>query len=76
MEELRKLSTEIIKMVDQGDLMGCYSLFESAIRPLLADGNFDQTDEFIKLWNIQTGYVDEEDWASVMENIENIRPLV
>lgn len=74
MEELKKHSTEIIKMIDQGDLMGCYSLFESAIRPIL--GDLDPTDEFVKLWNTQAGYVDEEDWAAVMENIENIRPFV
>jgi hypothetical protein len=74
MEELKTLSAEILKMLDSGDLMGCYSLFESAIRPIL--GDLDPTDEFVRLWNIQAGYVDEEDWASVMENLENIRPLV
>jgi hypothetical protein len=76
MEELKKLTVELLKMIDAGDLMGCYSLFETDIREILTDGDLDQTDEFIKLWNVQMGYVNEEDWASVMENIENIRPLV
>ena len=74
MEELKKLTVEILKMLDAGDLMGCYSLFESNIRNILPD--LDPTDEFVRLWNVQAGYVDEEDWASVMENLENIRPLV
>jgi|TARA_B110000503_G_scaffold21880_1_gene33512 hypothetical protein len=74
MEELRKLSTEIVKMLDQGDLMGCYSLFESAIRPIL--GDLDANDQLVKIWNEQAGYVDQEDWAAVIENVENIRPLI
>ena len=74
MEELKTLSVEIIKLMDNGDLMGCYSLFESAIRPIL--GDLDANDQLVKIWNVQAGYVDEEDWAAVMENIENVRPLV
>lgn len=74
MEELKTLSVEIIKLLDNGDLMGCYSLFESAIRPIL--GNLDANEQLVKIWNVQAGYVDEEDWAAVMENIENVRPLV
>lgn len=74
MEELKTLSVEIIKLLDSGDLMGCYSLFESAIRPIL--GDLDANEQLVKIWNVQAGYVDEEDWAAVMENIENVRPLV
>jgi len=74
MEELKTLSVEIIKLLDNGDLMGCYSLFESAIRPML--GDLDANEQLVKIWNVQAGYVDEEDWAAVMENIENVRPLV
>jgi|TARA_R110001632_G_scaffold225889_1_gene359167 hypothetical protein len=74
MEELKTLSVEIIKLLDNGDLMGCYSLFESAIRPIL--GDLDANEQLVKIWNVQAGYVDEEDWAAVMENIENVRPLV
>ena len=74
MEELKTLSVEIIKLLDNGDLMGCYSLFESAIRPIL--GDLDANEQLVKIWNVQAGYVDEEDWAAVMENMENVRPLV
>ena len=74
MEELKTLSVEIIKLLDNGDLMGCYSLFESAIRPIL--GDLDANEQLVKIWNVQAGYVDEEDWAAVMENVENVRPLV
>tara|TARA_B110000305_G_C19349758_1_gene593648 strand:+ start:979 stop:1203 length:225 start_codon:yes stop_codon:yes gene_type:complete len=74
MEELKTLSVEIIKLMDNGDLMGCYSLFESAIRPIL--GDLDANDQLVKIWNEQAGYVDQEDWAAVIENVENVRPLV
>ncbi len=76
MEELKTLSVEIIKLLDNGDLMGCYSLFESAIRPLLINGDLDANEQLVKIWNEQAGYVDEEDWAAVIENVENVRPLI
>lgn len=51
--------------------MSCYSLFESNIRGILDD--LDPDDDFVKLWLTQRDYVDDEDWAAVMANIENIR---
>ena len=57
--------------MDNGDLMSCYSLFESNIRGLLDD--LDPNDGLVKLWLTQKDYVDDEDWAAVMENVETIR---
>lgn len=71
MDELIKYSREIMTHMDNGYLMSCYSLFESNIRGILDD--LDQDDDFVKLWITQKSYVDDEDWASVMANIEKIR---
>jgi hypothetical protein len=74
MDELIKYSEEIMTHMDNGDLMSCYSLFESNIRGLLDD--LDPNDGLIKLWLTQKDYVDDEDWAAVMENVENIREYI
>ena len=71
MDKLIEYSQEIMTHMDNGDLMSCYSLFESNIRSILDD--LDPNDDFVKLWLKQRDYVDDEDWASVMANIENIR---
>jgi hypothetical protein len=71
MDKLIEYSQEIMTHMDNGDLMSCYSLFESNIRSILDD--LDPDDDFVKLWLKQRDYVDDEDWASVMANIENIR---
>jgi hypothetical protein len=71
MDKLIEYSQEIMTHMDNGDLMSCYSLFESNIRGILDD--LDPDDDFVKLWLKQRDYVDDEDWASVMANIENIR---
>ena len=71
MDELIKYSREIMTHMDNGDLMSCYSLFESNIRHILDD--LDLNDDFVKLWITQKSYVDDEDCASVMANIEQIR---
>ena len=71
MDKLIEYSQEIMTHMDNGDLMSCYSLFESNIRGILDD--LDPDDDFVKLWLKQRDYVDEEDWAAVMANIENIR---
>ena len=71
MDKLIEYSQEIINHLDNGDLMSCYSLFESNIRGILDD--LDPNDDFVKLWLTQRDYVDDEDWAAVMANIENIR---
>jgi len=36
----------------------------------------DANEQLVKIWNEQAGYVDEEDWAAVIENVENVRPLI
>jgi|TARA_Y100000022_G_C13120407_1_gene315495 hypothetical protein len=74
MDELIKYSEEIMTHMDNGDLMSCYSLFESNIRGLLDD--LDPNDGLVKLWLTQKDYVDDEDWAAVMENVENIREYI
>jgi len=71
MDKLIEYSQEIMTHMDNGDLMSCYSLFESNIRGILDD--LDPDDAFVKLWLTQRDYVDDEDWAAVMANIENIR---
>ena len=71
MDKLIEYSQEIMTHMDNGDLMSCYSLFESNIRGILDD--LDPDDDFVKLWLTQRNYVDDEDWAAVMANIENIR---
>ena len=71
MDKLIEYSQEIMTHMDNGDLMSCYSLFESNIRGILDD--LDSDDDFVKLWLKQRDYVDDEDWAAVMANIENIR---
>tara|TARA_B100001287_G_scaffold146025_1_gene122937 strand:+ start:5131 stop:5361 length:231 start_codon:yes stop_codon:yes gene_type:complete len=71
MDELIELSHKMVKMLDNGDLMGCYSLYESDIRPMLP--NFDESNELANLWKIQGANVDEEDWAKVIEHMESIR---
>ena len=71
MDKLIEYSQEIMTHMDNGDLMSCYSLFESNIRGILDD--LDPDDDFVKLWLKQREYVDDEDWAAVMANIENIR---
>tara|TARA_B100000035_G_C20716098_1_gene429143 strand:+ start:247 stop:477 length:231 start_codon:yes stop_codon:yes gene_type:complete len=71
MDELIKYSEEIMTHMDNGDLMSCYSLFESNIRGLLDD--LDPNDGLVKLWLTQKDHVDDEDWAAVMENVETIR---
>ena len=71
MDKLIEYSQEIMTHMDNGDLMSCYSLFESNIRSILDD--LDPNDDFVKLWLKQREYVDDEDWAAVMANIENIR---
>jgi len=74
MDELVAQSKVIIEHLDNGDLMSCYSVFEANIRNILDD--LDQEEELVKLWQVQRGHVDDEDWAAVMENIENIRAVV
>ena len=74
MDKLIEQSNIIIGHLDNGDLMSCYSIFEAEIRNILDD--LDQDEELVKLWQVQRGYVDEEDWAAVLENIENIRAVV
>jgi len=74
MDKLIEQSNIIIGHLDNGDLMSCYSIFEAEIRNILDD--LDQDEELVKLWQVQRGHVDEEDWAAVMENIENIRVVV
>jgi len=74
MDELVAQSKVIIEHLDNGDLMSCYSVFEANIRNMLDD--LDQDTKLVQLWQTQRGYVDDEDWASVMENIENIRAVV
>ena len=74
MDKLIEQSNIIIGHLDNGDLMSCYSIFEAEIRNILDD--LDQDEELVKLWQVQRGHVDEEDWAAVMENIENIRAVV
>ena len=71
MDKLIEYSQEIMTHIENGDLMSCYSLFESNIRGILDD--LDPDDDFVKLWLTQRNYVDDEDWAAVMANIENIR---
>jgi polyhydroxyalkanoate synthesis regulator phasin len=71
MEELKKLTKQMVEMIDNGDLMGCYSLFEAEIREKLS--SLDQESELVQGWVQQGKLVDEEDWAAVMENMENIR---
>lgn len=71
MDKLIEYSQEIMTHMDNGDLMSCYSLFESNIRGILDD--LDPDDALVKLWLKQRDYVDDEDWAAVMANIENIR---
>ena len=71
MDKLIEYSQEIMTHMENGDLMSCYSLFESNIRGILDD--LDPDDDFVKLWLTQRNYVDDEDWAAVMANIENIR---
>ena len=46
-EELKKLTEQMVEMIDNGDLMGCYSLFEAEIRDRLP--NLDQESEAIAL---------------------------
>jgi len=75
MDDLIRLTKQIIEYVDSGDLMSCYSLFEAEIRSIVESLEED-TSELVRLWKIQRGYVDEEDWAGVLENIENIREIV
>jgi hypothetical protein len=74
MDELLQYSNEIMTHMDNGDLMSCYSLFESNIRGILDD--LDPNDGLVKLWLTQKDYVDDEDWAAVMENVENIREYI
>ena len=74
MDKLIEQSNIIIGHLDNGDLMSCYSIFEAEIRNILDD--LDQDEELVKLWQVQRGHVDEEDWAAVMENIENIRAVI
>jgi len=74
MDKLIEQSNIIIGHLDNGDLMSCYSIFEAEIRNILDD--LDQDEELVKLWQVQRGHVDEEDWAAVMENIENIRKFI
>ena len=74
MDKLIEYSQEIMTHMDNGDLMSCYSLFESNIRGLLDD--LDPNDGLVKLWLTQKDYVDDEDWAAVMENVENIREYI
>ena len=74
MDELLQYSNEIMTHMDNGDLMSCYSLFESNIRGILDD--LDPNDGLVKLWLTQKDYVDDEDWAAVMENVENIRKYI
>lgn len=74
MDELMKYGKEILEHLDNGDLMSCYSLFESNVRHILDD--LDPEDEFVKLWLIQRDNVDNEDWAAVMEHSEKIREVV
>ena len=74
MDKLIEYSQEIMTHMDNGDLMSCYSLFESNIRAILDD--LDPSNDLVKLWLTQRDYVDDEDWASVMANIENIREML
>ena len=71
MDKLVELSKEILNHMDNGDLMTCYSMFEANVRGLLED--FDQDDEFIKVWLTQRNNIDDEDWAAVIETAEEIR---
>ena len=71
MDKLLDFTNEILNHMDNGDLMSCYSLFEAEIRHLLYD--LDQEEELVKLWQIQRGHADDEDWAAVMEHMETIR---
>ena len=71
MDKLLDFTNEILNHMDNGDLMSCYSLFEAEIRHLLDD--LDQEEELVKLWQIQRGHADDEDWAAVMEHMETIR---
>ena len=64
MDKLVELSKEILNHMDNGDLMTCYSMFEANVRGLLED--FDQDDEFIKVWLTQRNNIDDEDWACLL----------
>ena len=74
MDKLIELSKEILNHMDNGDLMTCYSMFEANVRSLLDD--FDQDDEFIKVWLTQRNNIDDEDWAAVIETAEEIRKFI
>jgi hypothetical protein len=74
MEELNKLTKQVVEMLDNGDLMGCYSLFEAEIRDIIP--TLDQDSEMGKTWLHQVKLIDDEDWAGVMENMENIRKFI
>jgi len=74
MDELKKLTERMVEMIDNGDLMGSYSLFEAEKKEKLP--NLDQESELVQGWIQQGKLVDEEDWAAVMENMENIRKHV
>lgn len=74
MDKLIEQSNIIIGHLDNGDLMSCYSIFEAEVRNMLDE--LDQEEELVKLWQTQRDYVDDEDWAAVMENIENIRAVI
>ena len=74
MDKLVELSKEILNHMDNSDLMTCYSMFEANVRGLLED--FDQDDEFIKVWLTQRNNIDDEDWAAVIETAEEIRKFL
>jgi len=71
MDKLVDFTNEILNHMDNGNLMSCYTTFESEVRHILDD--YDPEHEFIKLWHVQRKLVDDEDWAGVMEHMEKLR---
>jgi hypothetical protein len=76
MIELFEGCKKLVEFAESGDLMSALSYFESELRPVIEDTETYHNEELLKLLKEMCVYIENEEWAAGLENVEKLSDIV
>lgn len=76
MVDLFEGSKILVEFCENGDLMSALSYFEGELKAVIDSTTTHQNEELLKLLKEMSVYIENEEWAGALENVEKLNSIV
>ena len=76
MVDLVEGSKTLVEFCENGDLMSALSYFEGELKTVIDNTTTYQNEELLKLLKEISVYIENEEWAGALENVEKLDSIL